>query len=636
MANMTFKANLLPDNAGTQKELGSSNARWSIYGDLHGNAETAGTADVANSVTWNNVSDKPTTSISWGSGTTNGPTLTVTAAGSASNAIAIPKATSTNSGIITTAAQTFTGEKTFSDILRVGNSQATTEKAIVVNNSAGNLQFTAVPSSNTRGIYTSAHGTGSEKWVVKIDTNNNVTFNGTANSANYLKAYETRYTTTTLNKTVNYGGAGSMFHLIASSETSATDNGKPPMGDANILQMNWDNNGGFDSQLGIHTYYNRMEFRSKASQKGPWREVVTSTPGVTAGSTTTPIYISTNGVATAIDNLLLTTTDTSEKYVKLENSTGNITLDISSTGNRGIYDGTTDSWMITMNSEDTDHVFIPKTLSISNGLIKSTCNENTVTIGSQNPYYCHFYSQKPFYFSNNIEVDGSFTQYTNSVTSMTWIYGRSTAAVIVPTYNEYHAGLSMKTSDGSWEIGVYQHNNLWFTYVPDTQYTSGQNTGVFQTHMSADGKVWGAVYNDYAEMRNVPEAQIENSSLKPGTCVCEVGDGTMVATTERLQRGCKIISDTFGFNIGETEDCKTPIAVSGRALVYLDQDREIARDYIGWPVCSGPNGTVSIMTEEEEEKYPSRIVGTISEIPNYERWGSSDVEVNGRIWIYVR
>ena len=149
-------------------------------------------------------------------------------------------------------------------------------------------------------------------------------------------------------------------------------------------------------------------------------------------------------------------------------------------------------------------------------------------------------------------------------------------------------------------------------------------------------KVYGAVYNDYAEMRNVPEAQNEDNPLRPGTCVREVGDGTMIATTERLQRGCKIISDTFGFNIGETDDCQTPIAVSGRALVYLDQDREIARDYIGWPVCSGPNGTVSIMTEEEEEKYPSRIVGTISEIPNYEKWGSSEVEVNGRIWIYVK
>jgi len=42
------------------------------------------------------------------------------------------------------------------------------------------------------------------------------------------------------------------------------------------------------------------------------------------------------------------------------------------------------------------------------------------------------------------------------------------------------------------------------------------------------------------------------------------------------------------------------MAVSGRVLAYLYEDIETAKKYIGWPVCSGPNGTVSIMTEEEE------------------------------------
>ena len=48
------------------------------------------------------------------------------------------------------------------------------------------------------------------------------------------------------------------------------------------------------------------------------------------------------------------------------------------------------------------------------------------------------------------------------------------------------------------------------------------------------------------------------------------------------------------------------------------------------------------MTEEEEAKYPSRIIGTISEVPNYEKWqrgneeGSDYIDVNGRIWIRVR
>lgn len=42
------------------------------------------------------------------------------------------------------------------------------------------------------------------------------------------------------------------------------------------------------------------------------------------------------------------------------------------------------------------------------------------------------------------------------------------------------------------------------------------------------------------------------------------------------------------------------------------------------------------MTEEEEEKYPSRIIGTISEIPSYEEWGTGKVKVNGRVWIRVK
>ena len=109
-------------------------------------------------------------------------------------------------------------------------------------------------------------------------------------------------------------------------------------------------------------------------------------------------------------------------------------------------------------------------------------------------------------------------------------------------------------------------------------------------------------------------------------------------------RGCEIVSDTFGFAIGKSEKNKTPTATSGRVLAYLYEDREEAKKKIGWPVCSGPNGTVSIMTEEEEEKYPSRIIGTISAIPDYETWRAGDldsdteeeIQVNGRIWIRIR
>ena len=148
--------------------------------------------------------------------------------------------------------------------------------------------------------------------------------------------------------------------------------------------------------------------------------------------------------------------------------------------------------------------------------------------------------------------------------------------------------------------------------------------------------VWGAVWNDYAEFRkDNPE---EKELQQPGRCVREVGDGTLTLTDGRLQRGCEIISDTFGFAIGQDKEngYNTPIASSGRVLAYLYEDRELARNFIGWPVCSGPDGTVSIMTEEEENRYSNRIVGTISEIPDYEEWGTGKVKVDGRIWIRIK
>ena len=94
------------------------------------------------------------------------------------------------------------------------------------------------------------------------------------------------------------------------------------------------------------------------------------------------------------------------------------------------------------------------------------------------------------------------------------------------------------------------------------------------------------------------------------------------------------MSDTFGFAIGETDNCKTPLAVSGRVLAYTDVDRYEFK--AGDSVCSGPNGTISKMTREEIREYPDCIIGIVSEIPEYETWGTSNAVVDGRIWIKLR
>lgn len=156
---------------------------------------------------------------------------------------------------------------------------------------------------------------------------------------------------------------------------------------------------------------------------------------------------------------------------------------------------------------------------------------------------------------------------------------------------------------------------------------AGMTVGInCRTGRVTANSVYGAVWNDYAEYRQA-------LTKEPGRCVVEKGDDTLELSTARLLPGANIVSDTFGFAIGETADCVTPIAVSGRVLAYPYEPRDQFK--AGDAVCSGPNGTVSIMTREEIREYPERIIGTVSSVPTYERWGSGNVLVDGRVWIKV-
>jgi fructose-1,6-bisphosphatase/inositol monophosphatase family enzyme len=136
----------------------------------------------------------------------------------------------------------------------------------------------------------------------------------------------------------------------------------------------------------------------------------------------------------------------------------------------------------------------------------------------------------------------------------------------------------------------------------------------------------GAAWNDYAEYRTQKE------EIEAGYCVKSNDDGKVELTTERLSICDGIVSDTFGFSIGKSGDYQTPLAVSGRVLAYCEGNRE---DYhAGDVVCASVNGKVSKMTRKEIREWPDRIVGTVSEIPAYDKW--NDKEVNGRIWIKVK
>lgn len=240
----------------------------------------------------------------------------------------------------------------------------------------------------------------------------------------------------------------------------------------------------------------------------------------------------------------------------------------------------------------------------------------------------------------NVSGDTMTGQLQKASTGQSWVNGRSGALIrnTAATYtaNNYNPLISIKSINGTWDIGTYTTNNsLYFTYITDTNFNAGTNATTAQMEFRGSdnsiraSKVYGAVWNDYAEYR-IATTQI------PGKCVVEVGNDTLELSTKRLQPGCEIISDTYGFAIGETEKAKTPIATTGRVLAYPYENIEEFKKHIGEPVCSGPNGTVSIMTEEEWQKYPHCIIGTISAVPDYEEWGTENIKINGRIWIRIR
>lgn len=194
----------------------------------------------------------------------------------------------------------------------------------------------------------------------------------------------------------------------------------------------------------------------------------------------------------------------------------------------------------------------------------------------------------------------------------------------------YHTG-------GPWYIDAYDPNASQ-AYC-DVLYNT---THVFQIrhdgHVYASAAVHNAVWNDLAECRRVEECE-------PGHVVIPTDNKIAQLTTSRLQPGARIVSDTYGMCMGESDISKTPVALAGKVLAYTYRKKEEYK--IGNCVCSAPNGTVDIMTREEIKEYPDCIIGTVYEIPDYEIWEESlsnangskstaSVKVNGRIWIDIK
>lgn len=334
---------------------------------------------------------------------------------------------------------------------------------------------------------------------------------------------------------------------------------------------------------------------------------------------------------------------------KLDSSAGSATQPIYFSSGKPVACSYTLAKSVPSDAKFTDTVYSLPTAGSTLGGVKTT---STVTNASGYTA-CPIIGGVPYYKDTNttyslssfgISASAAEINYTKGVTSaiQTQLNGK------VPTSRTVNGkALSSNISLSYGDVGAAAANHS-HSYLPlsggtvtgpvsitNTTAASSTTTGALKVSggIGCAGniygtKVYGAVWNDYAEYRI-------SDCLEPGRVVCEIGDDTLSISTRRLQPGANIVTDTYGFSIGETAEAQCPIAVSGRVLAYGYEDRDEFRKNIGHPVCAGPNGTVSIMTDEEYIKYGYCAIGTISAVPNYEEWGTEKVKVNNRIWIKV-
>ena len=107
-------------------------------------------------------------------------------------------------------------------------------------------------------------------------------------------------------------------------------------------------------------------------------------------------------------------------------------------------------------------------------------------------------------------------------------------------------------------------------------------------NVTTAGILYGAAWNDYAEYRK------QEDFIPAGYCVKSSNEGKVSKTNEKFQACDGIVSDTYGFSIGQTENSQTPLAVSGRVLAYYAGD--ITDYHAGDTVCAGPEGKVYKLT----------------------------------------
>lgn len=565
-----------------------------------------------------------TPTVTWTGGTTNGPTLKIKdSLGKESSAVAVPKATGTASGIVTTGTQTFAGAKTFTSTPTFKNAhyyaschfmpslRASGEaRTGVIYSFVGSSSSDTAISTNYFAFRQYSYTTGSTEVLSKFDQFALPTTVADKTANNYYSILTTKDKVTVAQGGTGLGTLTAGYALIGNG-TSAVSL-RPITNNTSVGASGW--SGSVGTNLITHNtlaYWNGAYSGTTSNLS----ILGTVTTGVWHGSVIGVGYGGT-GQTTAKNacNAFLNALDTGSS----------VPVDADYYISQYVGGGTTTT------------TYHRRPVSALYSYIKGK-------LDSVYAAKSHSHSYLPLSggtMTGHITMSGA-TQIKSAHTGGSYWKARDLALVRHTAHiaaSSYAPIYAMQGLSGDFACGLIHYTSgeskIEWRYTTNTGYNASSNSGSsLLMQLDSAGtltatKVYGAVWNDYAEYRN----QFENIST--GRVAYCKNDGRLRITTERLQKFEGVVSDTFGFAIGETDNAKTPLAVSGRVLVYTYEPRNTFNS--GDCVCAAPNGTVSKMSREEIVAYPDRIVGIVSEIPEYETWSTDEVPVNGRIWIKVK
>lgn len=335
------------------------------------------------------------------------------------------------------------------------------------------------------------------------------TFTPSSHNHSYLTLYGSR--PANINFSTSTNGAGAMFHFVA---TSSTKTGKPPE-DSNVLQMNWDNNGGWDTQFAISNgSYPHSYIRSQ--NNGTW------------GNWTT-LLDSSN-----YNNYSPSKTGTGASGtwgINITGASGSCTGNAATASNASKVNGHTVNSDVPSGAKFTD----TNTWRPLGTAANTACAGNDSRLSNSRPasdvYSWAKASSKPSYsWSEITSKPSTFTpaSHTHAYIPLSggtitgsiirssggsWISARNNVAVrgTATGKDSWNPVVGQATPNGYWTIGnLASNDNLAFSYTSNTNYNAGNNSAT-------------TVYLPVQEGTIITSATIGSQSVKYATSAGSAG-----------------------------------------------------------------------------------------------------------------